>query len=400
MGLPIVTALIGVGIGLAGVGFWTNVCTTPDFTPQVATDDRHRRGHRLRPVHRHPLPRRARRAARRRGAVVDAIDTPGGPCVLRRLHRGGLGARHVRWWASTFLHGLAVGHVDRGAGGRARRRHAAAGPARLRRPTIDRLQRCRATTPRPTPATRRCGTAGPAWSSAGRGAVAVAGLVIAAGAGRCRVLRMRLASPTPATTRAGSTTRAAYDLMAEGFGPGVNGPAARRGRPATAPPGGRRRSLADRPAPSAAAAWRIGAARSSARRGRRRGRSSCIPDRGHRRTRPPSARSHHLRDDVIPRDRRHRRDGPRRRRDRARRRLRRQLMRPACRCSSAPSWPSASCCCWSCSARLLVPLKAVVMNLLSIGAAYGVMVAVFQWGWFGGALRRRHAGPDRAVGAR
>jgi RND superfamily putative drug exporter len=30
---------------------------------------------------------------------------------------------------------------------------------------------------------------------------------------------------------------------------------------------------------------------------------------------------------------------------------------------------------------LLVPLKAVIMNLLSIGAAYGVMVALFQWGW-------------------
>ncbi|MEV7415436.1 MMPL family transporter [Streptomyces sp. NPDC089919] len=34
---------------------------------------------------------------------------------------------------------------------------------------------------------------------------------------------------------------------------------------------------------------------------------------------------------------------------------------------------------------VLVPLKAVLLNLLSIGAAYGVMVAVFQWGW-GGAL--------------
>jgi RND superfamily putative drug exporter len=30
---------------------------------------------------------------------------------------------------------------------------------------------------------------------------------------------------------------------------------------------------------------------------------------------------------------------------------------------------------------LLVPLKAVVMNLLSIGAAYGIVVAIFQWGW-------------------
>jgi RND superfamily putative drug exporter len=30
---------------------------------------------------------------------------------------------------------------------------------------------------------------------------------------------------------------------------------------------------------------------------------------------------------------------------------------------------------------VLVPLKAVIMNLLSIGAAYGVIIALFQWGW-------------------
>ena len=30
---------------------------------------------------------------------------------------------------------------------------------------------------------------------------------------------------------------------------------------------------------------------------------------------------------------------------------------------------------------VLVPIKAVVMNLLSIGAAYGIVVAIFQWGW-------------------
>ena len=35
---------------------------------------------------------------------------------------------------------------------------------------------------------------------------------------------------------------------------------------------------------------------------------------------------------------------------------------------------------------LLLPLKAVVMNLLSIGAAYGVLVVVFQWGWLDGFL--------------
>jgi putative drug exporter of the RND superfamily len=32
---------------------------------------------------------------------------------------------------------------------------------------------------------------------------------------------------------------------------------------------------------------------------------------------------------------------------------------------------------------LLIPLQAAVMNLLSIGASMGVVVAVFQWGWFG-----------------
>ncbi len=35
---------------------------------------------------------------------------------------------------------------------------------------------------------------------------------------------------------------------------------------------------------------------------------------------------------------------------------------------------------------LLLPLKAVVMNLLSVAAAYGVLVAVFQYGWLDGLL--------------
>lgn len=35
---------------------------------------------------------------------------------------------------------------------------------------------------------------------------------------------------------------------------------------------------------------------------------------------------------------------------------------------------------------VLLPLKAVIVNLLSVGAAYGVLVAVFQWGWVDGFL--------------
>ena len=33
---------------------------------------------------------------------------------------------------------------------------------------------------------------------------------------------------------------------------------------------------------------------------------------------------------------------------------------------------------------LAIPLKAVIVNLLSVAASYGVIVAVFQWGWLGG----------------
>ena len=35
---------------------------------------------------------------------------------------------------------------------------------------------------------------------------------------------------------------------------------------------------------------------------------------------------------------------------------------------------------------ILVPIKAVIMNALSIGAAYGIVVAVFQWGWMGNLI--------------
>jgi RND superfamily putative drug exporter len=42
---------------------------------------------------------------------------------------------------------------------------------------------------------------------------------------------------------------------------------------------------------------------------------------------------------------------------------------------------------------LVLPLKAVIMNLLSVGAAYGVMVAVFQWGWAGSLIGIGEKGP-------
>jgi RND superfamily putative drug exporter len=42
---------------------------------------------------------------------------------------------------------------------------------------------------------------------------------------------------------------------------------------------------------------------------------------------------------------------------------------------------------------VVIPLKAAVMNLLSVGAAYGVIVAVFQWGWGGSLIGIGSTGP-------
>src|SRR5690606_15870312 len=45
---------------------------------------------------------------------------------------------------------------------------------------------------------------------------------------------------------------------------------------------------------------------------------------------------------------------------------------------------------------LLVPVKAVIMNLLSIGSAFGATVAVFQWGWFADVFGVGKPGPFEA----
>jgi RND superfamily putative drug exporter len=42
---------------------------------------------------------------------------------------------------------------------------------------------------------------------------------------------------------------------------------------------------------------------------------------------------------------------------------------------------------------IAVPIKAAIMNLLSVGAAYGVIVAVFQWGWLGSFFAIGKTGP-------
>ena len=45
---------------------------------------------------------------------------------------------------------------------------------------------------------------------------------------------------------------------------------------------------------------------------------------------------------------------------------------------------------------LVIPLISAAMNMLSIGAAFGVLVAVFQWGWLGSLLGVSRTGPVEA----
>jgi RND superfamily putative drug exporter len=45
---------------------------------------------------------------------------------------------------------------------------------------------------------------------------------------------------------------------------------------------------------------------------------------------------------------------------------------------------------------LVIPLTAAIMNLLSIAAAFGILVAVFQWGWAGSLFQVNQTGPIEA----
>ena len=47
---------------------------------------------------------------------------------------------------------------------------------------------------------------------------------------------------------------------------------------------------------------------------------------------------------------------------------------------------------------LVIPLTAAVMNLLAAGASFGIVVAIFQWGWGSDGARRRQGRPDRRLG--
>ena len=189
------------------------------------------------------------------------------------------------------------------------------------------------------------------------------------------VLAMRTGVADDGTAQRDATYRKAYDLLAEGFGRGVNGPLTVVVDGATGTHDG----------PGAASAVRHGRHRLRVPAGRQplwrhrgphRHPGHVAAGPGHGDPRPPPAR--------------------------------RRAARRRCAGTDATSYVTGQTAAFidiseRLSARLplfiiavvglsflllmivfrsvLVPLKAAVMNLLSIGAAYGVVVAVFQWGW-------------------
>ena len=185
-------------------------------------DGRPRCRHRLRAVHRHQIPREPRGRARSRAQRHPRHRHRRPRGAVRGHDRRDLGARsaahedvdHAR---RRHRHLDRRAHHDAGVG------HPAARAARLRRPQH---RQVRAPAPQ-APRGRHQGVGLDALEPR-HPAAPVAGGHHRPGwcccCSPCRCCRCASASPTPATDRPADTTRRAYDLVAEGFGAGFNGP--------------------------------------------------------------------------------------------------------------------------------------------------------------------------------
>jgi RND superfamily putative drug exporter len=372
MGLPIFTALLGIGAGFAIVTLLSNILASPDFTIQVAAMiglgvgidyalfivTRYRQG-----LHDGLDPERA---------TVLAIDTAGravlfaGTVVVISLCglllmgvefiRGmGVGAATtvlITMIASvTFVPAL-LGFVGRNID----RLHV---PGLHRRENVTResvwFRWSRIVQRRPVLA-----------ATAGFAVLAVLAIPF---------FSMRLGFPDTGSAPTTDPVRRAYDLLSDGFGPGFNGPLVVAARTPDGPESLRplAQQLADVPGVAQVSPVVPGPDGETAV-------IQVIPT-----TSPQSERTedllHRLRDDVIPA---------------ATRGTSAQVHVGGINAAAVDVTDSLS-------DRLplfiggvlglsflllllvfrsvLVPVKAVVMNLLSIAAAYGVIVAIFQWGW-------------------
>jgi RND superfamily putative drug exporter len=370
MGLPILTALIGIAISIAGVGVIANFFTTPDFAAQVATMigigvgidyalfivTRYRTA-----LHRTRSPE---------AAVIEAMNTSG-RAVLFAGFTVMVSVLGIFLMGLPFLHGLAVGislavviavlaaltllpallgfvgfTIDRFKVGRTPRERETLWHRWAR--TVQR---------RPVP-------------------IALAGLIVLLLLA-VPALQLRLGSADASNDPKSSTTHQAYDLIAHGFGPGANGPilvvAEGPGRNLGSALPHLEQALRATPGVASVTDARLSASGSAAL-------ATLYPATGPQ-DKATERLVHRLREHVVPDAIAHR------------------GVQVHLGGQTASSIDFADVI----GARLpifigavltlsfllllivfrsvLVPLKAVLMNLLSIGAAYGVIVAAFQWGW-------------------
>jgi RND superfamily putative drug exporter len=378
MGLPIVTALCGIGIAVAGVGIVANFLSTPDFATQVAVMIGLGVGidYALFIVTRY-------RAALARGAnpeaaVVEAMTTAGRAVVFAGCTVV-VSLLGMLVMGLSFLYGLAVGTSLAVA--------IAVAAATTLLPALlgfvgYNINRFRVG--RKTHDVQHGAFARWARTVQQRPAIIAAGGLLVLVLAATPVLAMRLGVADASNDPPTSTTHKAFDLIAKGFGAGANGPilVVFDGDAAASHAQTERVVAALRDTPGVVAVNEpvVSPTRKAAI-------ATLTPQWG-----PQDKHTvqllHHLRDDVVP---------------------------TAMRATSGPMHvylggqtaggidfstmlgarlPYFIAAVLALSFVLLlivfrsvvVPLKAVLMNMLSIAAAYGVIVAVFQWGWLGSVV--------------
>ena len=205
---------------------------------------------------------------------------------------------------------------------------------------------------------------------------------------------IRLGHADQGNDPAGSTTRKGYDLISQGFGVGFNSVLVAGGQRA-------------RPAGDGRQGRGGGEDRAQRRPGRR---SSCRP-------KPLTATviDRVDQDGDLARGRQDHRPGQQPAQARAAAAVRGHAAITST-CTGRPRSTSTSPTCWRAKMplfigavvilsflllmlafrSLVIPLTAAVMNLFAAGASFGVIVAVFQWGWFSEALGIGKGGPIEA----
>ncbi len=385
MGLPILTAIVGIVISLAGVGIIANFLTTPDFAPQVAAMI----GIGVGIDYALFIVTRYREALHRTGspeaAVLEAMTTSGRAVVFAGFTVM-VSVLGMLLMGLNFLHGLAVGTslaVVIAVAAAITLLPAMLGFVGF---TVDRLKVGR----------HKKSEGEGMWHRWARtvqrhpAPIAIAGFAVLI-AVALPMFSLRLGSADASNDAKGTTTHKAYDLIASGFGPGANGPILVVAN--TSKSG----ASADLPKLVAALRATPGVANVSEMRPNPQGTAAIgtlIAKTGPQ-DEATSRLVHHLREDVVP----------------AATSGTALVVNLGGQTASAIDFSDVI------GDRLpifigavlllsflllllvfrsvLVPLKAVLMNLLSIAAAYGVIVATFQWGW-GGSILGVSAGPIEA----